>query len=201
MIHDSAATRRRLLDAATEEFGERGIAGARVARIASQAMANKEAIYSYFGSKQGLFEAAFEDCIKDFHRTVQFDENDLPEYAGRMFDKFEDAPNTRRMTLWYHLERSVDDPPLTIITESTGNELRRISHAQRDGRLPDFYPAEVLLGLIRSITLTWHTQVPELRGSIGFPRETKRAIVVAAVRWVLEEQREVDEVAAIRLSS
>ncbi|HEY3483203.1 MAG TPA: TetR family transcriptional regulator, partial [Streptomyces sp.] len=50
-MRDAAETKRRLLAAATEEFAERGIAGARVDRIAAAAGCNKAMIYSYFGSK------------------------------------------------------------------------------------------------------------------------------------------------------
>jgi AcrR family transcriptional regulator len=50
MIRDAEATRQRLLDAAAEEFAARGIAGARVDRIAQAARSNKAQIYHYFGS-------------------------------------------------------------------------------------------------------------------------------------------------------
>ena len=52
-------TRRRLLEAATAEFAANGIAGARVDRIAANAGCNKQAIYAYFESKDGLFEAVY----------------------------------------------------------------------------------------------------------------------------------------------
>jgi AcrR family transcriptional regulator len=74
MPWDSQATRRRLLEAAIMEFSAYGIAGARVDRIASAAKANKQAIYAYFGGKDALFAAAFEDRIRDFHASVLFDE-------------------------------------------------------------------------------------------------------------------------------
>jgi AcrR family transcriptional regulator len=54
---DSAATKERLLEAATAEFAAHGIAGARVDRIAAAARANKQLIYAYFGSKEQLFDA------------------------------------------------------------------------------------------------------------------------------------------------
>jgi AcrR family transcriptional regulator len=43
---DSAATKERLLAAATDEFAAHGIAGARVDRIAAAARANKQLIYA-----------------------------------------------------------------------------------------------------------------------------------------------------------
>jgi len=63
------------------------------------AKANKQAIYAYFGSKDALFAAAFEDRIRDFHASVLFDEYDLAEYGGQMFAKFEDTPETFRLVL------------------------------------------------------------------------------------------------------
>ena len=51
-------SRRRILEAAAEEFAERGIAGARVDRIAASSGVNKSQMYSYFGSKDGLFDRA-----------------------------------------------------------------------------------------------------------------------------------------------
>jgi AcrR family transcriptional regulator len=185
MAYDSEATKRRLLDAAVYEFSEFGVMGARVEKIAARAKANKQAIYMYFGSKEGLFTAAFEERIRDFHDAVRFDVADLPAYAGRLFDKFEDSPDTRRLTLWYHLERSVAHIPVPLIAASTRSELEAIRDAQTRGDIPATYPAATLLGLIRSTALTWHTQVPQLHSEAAVPRETKRATVEAVVRSLL----------------
>jgi AcrR family transcriptional regulator len=83
MAYDSAATRAPLLDAAYAEFSERGLAGARVERIAAVAWANKQAIYAYFGSKAGLFDAVIAARLGLLSDTVPFTPDDLPGYAGR----------------------------------------------------------------------------------------------------------------------
>ncbi|HEX9554197.1 MAG TPA: helix-turn-helix domain-containing protein, partial [Streptosporangiaceae bacterium] len=44
-------TKKRILAAATEEFTEHGIAGARVDRIAAAANSNKAMLYAYFGTR------------------------------------------------------------------------------------------------------------------------------------------------------
>src|SRR5271155_5100859 len=139
MPWDSQDTRRRLLEAAITEFSRHGIAGARVDRIASAAKANKQAIYAYFGSKEALFAAAYGDRIRDFHASVQFDEYDLAESGGRMFDKFEDAPETLRLTLWYQVEKSAGSP-LDVILESNDDKVGRIAVAQQEGRVSGTYP-------------------------------------------------------------
>ena len=79
-------TRRRLLEAATAEFAAHGIAGARVDRIADSAGCNKQSIYGYFGSKDGLFEAVLDAIVARAVSEVPVDGHDLPGYAGRVFD-------------------------------------------------------------------------------------------------------------------
>ena len=57
---DAAATRRRILEAALEEFAAKGLDAARIEDIADQAGANRRMAYYYFGSKEGLYLAALE---------------------------------------------------------------------------------------------------------------------------------------------
>src|ERR1700722_4712245 len=187
MPWDSQDTRRRLLEAAIVEFSAYGIAGARVDRIASAGSANKQAIYAYFGSKQALFAAAFDDRIRDFHASVVFDEYDLAEYGGRMFDKFEDAPETLRLVLWYQVERAAG-PPLEVILDSNEDKVGRIVAAQQEGRITKAYPAVALLSLARSTALMWHTQIAELAALFPSDRRDRRDIVVGVIRRVLEHE-------------
>jgi len=58
---DSGMTRRRILAAATKEFASKGLEGARVDEIARRARANKNMIYHYYSSKDGLFQAVLEE--------------------------------------------------------------------------------------------------------------------------------------------
>ena len=59
-VRDAAATRARILAAATTEFAAKGLLGARVDAIAERSGANKRMIYHYFGSKEALFTAVLE---------------------------------------------------------------------------------------------------------------------------------------------
>src|SRR2546427_4963194 len=75
-VRDPERTRRRILDAATEEFARFGLGGARVDRIASRAGANKRMLYYYFGDKDRLFLAALEDRyahIRSAERALELD--------------------------------------------------------------------------------------------------------------------------------
>ncbi|MDH6283708.1 AcrR family transcriptional regulator [Prescottella agglutinans] len=68
--------RARILEAAAEEFAERGFAGARLAEIARRAGFTKGAVYSNFESKQDLFAELFAQRSLDLAGRV------LAEVAG-----------------------------------------------------------------------------------------------------------------------
>src|ERR1700749_3924093 len=74
--------RRRILDAAKEEFAGHGLAGARVDRIAAKAGANKRMLYYHVGNKEDLYltvlEAAYEK-IRAEERTLDLEHLDPPE--------------------------------------------------------------------------------------------------------------------------
>ena len=67
-------------------FSAYGLAGARIDRIATAAAANKRSIYVYFGSKEKLFDAALHHVLTRMIEDVPLTEDDLPGYAGRLFD-------------------------------------------------------------------------------------------------------------------
>ncbi|MEY4763280.1 MAG: hypothetical protein RLZZ200_3137 [Pseudomonadota bacterium] len=53
-------TRQNILEVATREFSEKGLAGARVDEIAERTSTSKRMIYYYFESKEGLYRAVLE---------------------------------------------------------------------------------------------------------------------------------------------
>jgi AcrR family transcriptional regulator len=59
---DKERTRQEILEAATHEFVEHGLAGARVEAIAARTATVKRMIYYYFGSKEGLYLAVLEQA-------------------------------------------------------------------------------------------------------------------------------------------
>jgi len=64
VTRDPDATRQAILRAATTEFAQHGLAGARVDRIAELAGVNKRMLYYYFGQKEGLFLAVLEGAYQ-----------------------------------------------------------------------------------------------------------------------------------------
>jgi AcrR family transcriptional regulator len=110
MARDSAATRARILDAAIDEFTAYGLAGARIDRIAEAAGANKRSIYVYYENKELLFNAALNRVLSDLTAAVPLTEDDLPGFAGRMFDYTLAHPQAIRMSQWRKLERPAAGP-------------------------------------------------------------------------------------------
>jgi len=59
-----------ILAAAKLEFGAHGHAGARIERIADAARVNKQLLFHYFGSKDGLYIAAVSALLSDFRQPL-----------------------------------------------------------------------------------------------------------------------------------
>lgn len=68
---DAAATREALIVAAIQEFSGNGFAGARVDEIARAAGVNKQLVYHYFDSKQGLYLVALESVYAEIREKEQ----------------------------------------------------------------------------------------------------------------------------------
>jgi AcrR family transcriptional regulator len=189
MVRDADATRQRLLDAARAEFAANGIAGARVDRIAETARSNKAQIYHYFGSKDGLFDAVFAGVVGQVVTEIPLDVSDLPGYAARLAQGYDEHPDVMRLATWQRLERGTDAPVLAAV-DSVREKVAVIARAQADGLLPADFPAGVLLTLVLHLAAVWSAVNPELAAGAGFPAGAQRRQFVAdAVRRILASQR------------
>lgn len=187
MIRDAEATRQRLLDAAAEEFAARGIAGARVDRIADAARSNKAQIYHYFGSKDGLFDAVFDRIVQATVSETPVDPTDLPEYAGRLFDRYQQHPEIQRLATWYRLERGPGTHPIGAIVASNAAKVKAIAKAQEAGLLTTRFEPAVLLALVLSISGTWSSMTPEYSGLVKrLSVANRRQAIVNAVATLLD---------------
>jgi AcrR family transcriptional regulator len=62
--NDPERTKANILEVAEAEFGEKGLAGARIDAIADATKTSKRMIYYYFGSKEGLYLAVLEEAYR-----------------------------------------------------------------------------------------------------------------------------------------
>jgi AcrR family transcriptional regulator len=187
MPGDAQATRRRLLDAAFAEFAQHGIAGARVDRIAAAAKANKAQIYHYFGSKDDLFDAVFDDLVETTVAESPLDPDDLPGYAAALFDRYERHPEIQRLATYAQLERDPSRPAHARRAAAGREKIARIKAAQDDGRLTTAFSADELLELVTTIAAMYARASPEDHGGAAGRRSRahRRQVVVDAVRAIL----------------
>ncbi|APU43577.1 TetR family transcriptional regulator [Streptomyces sp. TN58] len=187
MARDSNATKARLLDAAFSEFAAYGIAGARVDRIADAAQANKRLIYVYYGNKEQLFDAVLQRALETGSESVPFDADDLPGYAGAVFDHLVERPELMRLVLWKQLER----PGSTgAEAESYEGKIEAVRRAQEAGRVnAGLAPADVLT-LVIGLSQAWFGAVggpPAGAGATAWPAArlaAHRAAVVESVHRI-----------------
>lgn len=96
---DPAATRDALLRSAVAEFARAGFAGARVDEIAQAAGVNKQLVYHYWGSKQGLYLASLESVyaeIREKERRLSLGDKEpreaMAQLVGFSFDYLAEHP-------------------------------------------------------------------------------------------------------------
>ena len=111
-INDPERTKAEILRVAVLEFGEKGLAGARIDAIAAATRTSKRMIYYYFGSKDGLYLAALEQSYAQVRDTeLQLQLTDMaPEAALRclvtvMFDHHLGNENYIRMVMSENINR------------------------------------------------------------------------------------------------
>jgi len=183
MAYDSSATRSRLLDAAYSEFAARGFAGARVASIATAAGANKQAIYLYFGSKEGLFDAVLENRLGILGDQVAYTPDKFADYIGDLFDHLVHNVQLARLHQWKALERP----------ETTG--LQAYSHISKAEALAHQLGVDASTGmdifmLALAMAQAW-TMTSDVVRSIGEDPESRlkehRDTLVFAVSAVIDK--------------
>jgi AcrR family transcriptional regulator len=131
--------RRRILEAAKQEFAAHGLAGARVDRIAAKAGANKRMLYYHVGKKDDLYLAVLEGAyeqIRAEERTLDLEHLDPPEAIRRLIDftwnyflrnpEFLALLNTENLARAKHLKRSTKVKSMhSPFVEMIGTVVRR----------------------------------------------------------------------------
>jgi AcrR family transcriptional regulator len=183
MPRDSEATRTRILDAAMNEFSTHGLAGARIDRITEAAAANKRAVYEYFGSKDELFNAALHHVLAKMIEDVPLTEDDLPGYAGRLFDYHLAHPQGFRMNTWRQLERPDSGPDAG---DMYSNKIAALAGARDKCAI---LPADLVV-LINGLAYSWLLSPRDLLRADGSDPDSAarlaihRAAIVEAARRI-----------------
>jgi len=186
MKRDIQETKKRLLAAATKEFAQRGLAGARVDRIADLAGCSKALIYDYFGNKDQLFDAVYDALVVAFVQEVPIDASDLSSYAGRLFDQYQACPEILRLAIWDILERGGIGTQLEAIQSANQHKIAAIEQAQRDGRVSDLWSPAELLTLIVGMSTIWFFATPEVTKLSAAEISAQRRTIIEAIQLLVD---------------
>jgi AcrR family transcriptional regulator len=150
---DAERSRQRLIDAALEEFGAKGYAGARVKDIAARARLNPQLITYYFGGKEGLYKAVGERWLELEQRFVD-PAVPLDELIARYLAAALSNQQLTRLLVWEGLEgpdASAEHAPSAPAGSEDLSDMRR---RQAEGELaPELDPAFVHLSFMGAVTL------------------------------------------------
>lgn len=187
-MRDGPGSRKRLLNAGTEEFAAYGIAGARVDRIAAAAGVNKAQMYAWFGSKDGLFDAVFADQLDRIVDTVPFTAYDLPGYMVALYDSYLTNPELVRLASWNRLERVPTGELLVAHPGRTDPKHAAIERAQQEGRIVASIRPDEVYALLIALAGTWSPVSGTYTASAqddGADHERRRAILREVVARAL----------------
>ena len=184
-VRDADATRVRILEAATAEFAQHGLAGARVDRIAAAARTNKAQLYHYFGGKETLFDVVFDRYVQENLVSGWFDPEHLPEYAAGAYDGYLRDPVLVRLATWARLERT---PTGDLFAPTSGIDVQvvaRIEKAQAEGILVDHVAPLEIFCLVIGMASAWAQSSLTITASVEEPEAVhaaRREALAGAVR-------------------
>lgn len=181
-----AATYQRILDAATAEFAQHGIAGARIERIVTAARTNKAQLYAYFGDKERLFDAIFLGSLERITNVVPIDADDLADWAVRLYDEYLRRPDLIRLATWTRLERRPAGHLVETHEHYDDRKLTAITEAQAAGRVRAGDPFDIM-AMVISMSMAWSPVSNVYAASSQEPaaaHDRRRALLRDCVRTV-----------------
>ncbi|MGN6466184.1 MAG: TetR/AcrR family transcriptional regulator [Rhizobiaceae bacterium] len=119
-------TRAELLEVATDEFSEKGYAGARVEEIVQRCGVTKAVLYHYFESKEQLFVAVMELAYARMRKRQN-------EWS---FAELDPEEAMAKLTI-YTFEHFRDEPQVIRLLNS--ENLYKARHIKMSGKIPDLY--------------------------------------------------------------
>ncbi|MEI8063022.1 MAG: TetR/AcrR family transcriptional regulator [Verrucomicrobiota bacterium] len=127
-------TREQILEAASVEFSQKGLHGARVDEIAKRAGVNKERLYAYFGDKEQLFRetlrASIAEIIAEENQLLEqlaSDPTQMTEAISEHYLSFlERHPDFWRLLAWENLSGGAEAEALSGIRNETFEAMRQL---------------------------------------------------------------------------
>jgi AcrR family transcriptional regulator len=192
VARDAEATKERIFEAATSEFAEHGLAGARIDAIARRAGANKQLIYAYFGSKEKLFDAVLARQLARIDEALELGPDRFPDYAGEVFDFHTEHPELARLLLSEALSYRGGPLPNQEVRDShQARKVRIVREGQGQGAIDRSLDPGDLLMFIVALAI-WPIAAPQVARQFAGRdpddpevRARYRASLVEAVRRIV----------------
>src|SRR5437762_4875239 len=152
--------REEILDAALEEFAERGLHGASTEDIARRAGISQPYVFRLFGTKKELFSAVVARCFREtleiFQRAAEGKRGEEALHAmGRAYEELLHKDRTR-LRAQMQAYAACDDPALCEVVRNGYGDL--VTYVERVSGLPParisrFFATGMLLNVIASMQL------------------------------------------------
>jgi AcrR family transcriptional regulator len=185
-------TRRKLKEAATDEFAAHGLHGTTMDRIARRAGVNKERLYNYFGDKERLFAVVMGDELARVAAAVALPGDgdlDIGEFAGRVFDHHATHPRLVRLLHWEGLAFDGEVPDEEEREAHYRLKVDAFTAARDRGAVAGDLPPAHLVFLTIALAAWWFAVPQMVRMLTGGPGDTpaeraeqRRSVVEAARR-------------------
>ena len=152
----STATRNAILEAAVEEFIERGFAGVRMEHVAKRAGYNKALVYRWFTDRETLFREALKRRFSQRAGLLDKLPQTLPEIFRWWSQQAASDPNFMRMILREALELREKEPVhAEFRREYYRRQIEKLKSFQMKKRIgAEFDPEMLFLALLSVVTLT-----------------------------------------------
>jgi TetR/AcrR family transcriptional regulator len=154
------AARDRILRAATQEFSEYGYSGARVNRIAEAAGVNKQLIYHYFGSKEGVYAEVLQEMLTSLETSTD-GQGELAGLLRQSQASREEGRAWARMVAWEGLAGESPVVSRAKRQASIDRQIAAINRSQAEGRLSSNLNPRYVLATIYAIATAPYV-IPQL---------------------------------------
>ena len=183
---DPEASRKRLLEAGVKVFSERGLDGGSVSMIARAARINRRMLYHYFGSKEGLYRAAFRHAYEQLSSAeVELADMALPaeELLARLIRSYYDFhashPQHVRLLMWENLRqgKAAKEADIGSIKTPIIEALRiALDRGRRGGRFRADLDEKQLLISCMALSFFYFSNRYTLGRALGFDLAAPKAI-------------------------
>ncbi len=193
-----------ILEAATAEFAQYGLGGARLERIIANTHTSKRMVYYHFGSKEGLYQAVLEHA----NTTVRFRDDSfnpsagtaleaLAQFTENAFESFSERPDFARLITFENLSGAPHVKASKLIAKlnqrAMGHMKIIIERGQADGSMrKDITALDTYLNLVGLCYYHVANRAGNVAGGLlksikgdAFHAQRKRAVIEATTRYVM----------------